>query len=265
MLITCQNDTILDTLSERKCISKINFTFLFYFPKGWWFPLFLQDHAALAPGSGCCAGRPRWLGRVNSPARDLGYQLRPGQVTKGLCTPAPLPPAPYEMVIITMIISWGWGPRKSRVKYVEPRLALQDVLSKGSLCFSHRFAWEVEPGAPFFPAGPPDLGLPPEQPPLCRRGEGGLPRWPPAGRESSFLWCSLHKAPLLGQRLRWCHFLCHTNKPPCDPSFGFLPARALSSQTPAPALISVGLRAPPPPHPPFFRCSHHTVGDTIAA
>lgn len=91
--------------------------------------------------------------------------------------------------------------------------------------------------------------------PLQARGGGTAPLAPPpppAGRESSFLWCSLQKAPLLGQSLRWCHFLCHTNKPPCDPSSGFLPARALRSQTPAPVLIFDGLRAPPPPHPPFF-------------
>lgn len=154
----------------------------------------------------------------------------------------------------------GLGLRKRRT---EPRQVCGTApgpagrAQQGFTVFFTSFCLGGGAGAPFFPAGPPDLGLPPEQPPLCRRGEGGPARSPPpppppAGRESSFLWCSLQKAPLLGQSLRWCHFLCHTNKPPCDPSSGFLPARALRSQTPAPVLIFDGLRAPPPPHPPFF-------------
>lgn len=173
MLITCQNDTILDMLRERKCISGIDFTFLFDFSEGWFVPI--VPAGSRGPGARAAVqGAPGGGDASVHPHGSLGYhQLGPGQVTRrgsGPQGPLPLGKGNNNNYYLA-----GLG-RRGHVKYEERRLALQDVLSEGSLCFSHRFAWAR---APFFPAGPPDLGLPPEQPPLCRRGEGGPPRWLP--------------------------------------------------------------------------------------
>lgn len=164
------------------------------------------------------------------------------------------PPAPFETVIITIIISWSWGCG-SHVKYVEPRLALQGVLSKGSLCFSHRFAWEWSWGPLSSLLGLPTLASLQSSLPSAGEGRGHRHAGPQREGGAASCPCRLHKAPRLGPSPRWCHFLCHTNKPPCDPSVGFLPAGALGWPPPAPT----------PRHPPLFRRSHHTVGDTIAA
>lgn len=79
----------------------------------------------------------------------------------------------------------------------------------------------------------------------------------PQQEDSSFPSRTPEKAHPAGHSHRWGHFLCHTSRPPCDPSFGLLPDRALSPSSNLWWLPPSPLSCCSPSH------SHRAVSDTV--